>query len=257
MLRIRSSFVTASIALCVLGVAASSTIAGDEAGKSPRAILSDMKRDLSKVKSLHFAGRMTDPSGETRLAGDVFASGSASIGVAQGKGSLHMILLPKSTYLKANAAYWRASGGIDDPKVIAKVAGQWVKVPGSVRDSVDSLLSMLAPENLARCLAGRTGTLTNNGVKTLGGRKVIVVEAKGDRAGATPGLLYIAADGPVLPVRDVQTGPRKAGGKLDKRCDSSDDKTTTADIAISRFDRVPQIRAPRRFLSIEQPGTTA
>jgi hypothetical protein len=52
--RLRSSLVTASIALSVLGVAASSTIAGGEAAKSPRAILSDMKRDLSKVESLHW-----------------------------------------------------------------------------------------------------------------------------------------------------------------------------------------------------------
>ena len=48
---------------------------------------------------------------------------------------------------------------------------------------------MLSPKNLARCLAGRSGTLTNNGLTTLGGREVIVVEAKGDRPGATPGLL--------------------------------------------------------------------
>lgn len=37
--------------------------------------------------------------------------------------------------------------------------------------------------------------------------------AKDDRPGATPGLLYITADGPVLPMRDIQTGPRKVGGK--------------------------------------------
>ncbi|MET0602897.1 MAG: hypothetical protein ABW167_12995 [Baekduia sp.] len=231
-------------------MAAPTNAGGGEASKSPQAILSDMKRDLGKVNSLHFAGRMTDPSGVTQMSGDVFASGSASIGVTQGKATVRMILLPNSTYMKANAVYWRSAGG-KDPELIAKLAGRWVKVPGSVRGSVRSVLSILAPKNLARCLAGRTGTLTNNGVSTLGGRRVIVVEAKGDRPGATPGLLYIAADGPVLPVRDVQTGPRKAGGKLDRRCDDPDSKTSAADITMSRFNRVPQLRAPRHALSVE------
>jgi hypothetical protein len=250
--RLRSSVVTVSIALCALWSAAAPTLAGGgEESKSPQAILSDMQRDLAKVKSLHFDGRTKDPSGVTRLSGDVFASGSASIGLAQGKGSLRMILLPKTTYLKANAVYWRASDKKNGAVLATKLAGRWVKVPESVRASVQSLLDLLAPKNLARCLAGRTGTLTNNGLTTLGGRKAIVVEAKGDRPGATPGLLYIAADGPVLPVRDVQTGPRKAGGKLDRRCDEADSKTTASDVTLSRFDRVPTLKAPRRFLSLD------
>jgi hypothetical protein len=249
---LRSSLVTVLTSLLALCAVAAPTVAGGgEASKTPQAILSDMQRDLGKVKSLHFAGRMTDPSGVTRMSGDVFASGSASIGVSQGKASVRMILLPKSTYLKASAGYWRAADEEYGAKLASKLAGRWVKVPASVRDTVQSLLGLMAPKNLARCLAGRAGTLTNNGVQTLGGREVVVVEGKGDRPGATPGLLYLAADGPVLPVRDVQTGPRMAGGKIDKRCDSEDSKTTAADVTLSRYDRVPRLRAPRNALSLD------
>jgi hypothetical protein len=71
-------------------------------------------------------------------------------------------------------------------------------------------------------------------------------------------LLYVAADGPVLPLREIQTGPHKAGGKVNKRCDAaSDDTSTAADVTFSRFDRVPPLRAPRNALSLENSGTTA
>lgn len=258
MRRLRSSLVTASIALFALGAAASPTVAGGgEVSKSPKAILADLKRDLSKVKSLHFAGRQTDPDGVTRISGDVFASGSASIGIAQGNGSVRMILLPRSTYLKANAAYWRASGGKNGPALARKLADRWVKVPGSVRASVASTLSKLAPKHLALCYSIGLGTLSNNGLKSLGGHKAIQLEDKGAQPGTAPGLLYIAADGPVLPLRQIQTGPRKAGGKLDKRCDDPHDETTAADVTLSHYDRVPQLTAPRHALSLEDSGTTA
>jgi hypothetical protein len=258
MSRLRSSLVTASVVLFALGAAASPTVAGGgEAGKSPKMILADLKRDLGKVKSFHVAGRQTDPDGVTRMSADIFASGSASIGIAQGKASLRMILLPKATYLNANAVYWRASGGKDGKTLAAKLAGRWVKVPGSVRGSVDSLLTKLSPKHLATCYSSGTAALSNKGVTTLGGRKAIVLEAKGDRPGTAPGRLYVAADGPVLPLREIQTGPRKPGGKLDKRCDEADDKTTAADVTLSQFDRVPPLRAPRGALSLESPGATA
>lgn len=257
MLRIRSSFVTASIALCVLDATASSTIAGDEASKSPEAILSDVQRDLSKVKSFHFTGHMTDSSGVTQLSGDIFASGSAKVRLAHGGSSVAFIMLPKSTYMMASAKFWRQSGGVNDRKLVNKLARRWVKVPKSARGSFQPLLAELSPKRFASCFSVGTGTLSNNGVKTLGGRKVIVVEAKGDRPGTTPGVVYIAADGPVLPLREVQTGPRRPGGKLDKRCDEQDDTSTAGDATYSQYNRVPSLRAPRNALLLERTGTTA
>jgi hypothetical protein len=256
--RLRSSIVIASISLCAVVAAAVPAVAdGGEASKSPAAILSDLKRDLGKVKSFHFAGRRTEKGGVTQLSGDVFASGSASIALTEGRASLRMILLPKATYLNANAVYWRRSGGKSGKVLAAKLAGRWVKVPASAGDSVKPLLDELSPKYLASCVTAGLGTLSNNGVKTYEGRKVIVLEDKGDRPGTTPGLLYVAADGPVLPLREIQTGPRKAGGKVDKRCDAASDASTAADVTFSRFDRVPPLKAPRNALSLENSGTTA
>jgi hypothetical protein len=247
-----------SISLFMVPAMASPTVAGGgEASKTPQAILSDLQRDLAKVKSLHFAGSLTEPGSVTRLSGDVFASGSASIGIVQGKASVRMILLPRSTYLKANAVYWKASDKKYGAILASKLAGRWVKVPESTRASVQSLLSTLSPKNLARCFGGQTGTLVNNGVTTLGGRQVIVLEDKGDKPGTTPGLLYVTAEGRVLPVRNTQTGPRRAGGKLDRHCEEPDDKSTAGDVAMSRFDRVAPLKAPRNVVSLDDLGATA
>lgn len=256
--RLRSSVVTVSISLCAVVAAASPTVAdGGEASKTPKAILADLQRDLGKVKSFHFAGRQTEKGAVTQTSGDVFASGSASIALAEGGASLRMILLPRATYLNANAVYWRRTGGKSGKALAAKLAGRWVKVPASAGDSVKPLLDELSPKYLASCVTVGLGTLSNNGVKTLGGRKAIVLEDKGDRPGTSPGLLYVAADGPVLPLREIQTGPRKAGGKVNKRCDAASDASTAADFTFSRFDRVPPLRAPRNALSLENSGSTA
>jgi hypothetical protein len=257
MSRLRSSVVTASISLCAVVAAVPAVADGGEASKSPAAIMSDLQRDLGKVKSFHFVGRQTEKGAVTQLSGDVFASGSASIALTEGRASLRMILLPKATYMNANVVYWRRSGGKSGNVLAAKLAGRWVKVPASAGDSVKPLLNELSPKYLASCVTAGLGTLSNNGVKTYKGRKVIVLEDKGDRPGTTPGLLYVAADGPVLPLREIQTGPRKAGGKVDKRCDAASDASTAADVTFSRFDRVPPLKAPRNALSLESSGTEA
>lgn len=256
--RLRSSVVIVSTSLLALSAAVAPTIAGgaEAESKSPQAVLSDLQRDLGKVKSFHFAGSQTEKGAVSRMSGDVFASGSASIAVTEGKASVAMILLPKATYMKANAAYWRANGGKSGKTLASKIAGRWVKVPESAGDSVQPLLTKLSPKHLASCATSGLGTLSNNGMKTLGGRKVIVLEDKGDRPGTTPGLLYVAADGPALPLREVQTGPRKPGGKLNKRCESANDKSTKSDVTFSRFDRVSPLKAPRGALSVEDAGTT-
>jgi hypothetical protein len=256
--RLRSSLVTASISLFVLSAAAvPSAAGGGEAGKSPEAILSDVKRDLAKVKSLHFTGRQSEKGATTRTSGDIFASGAANMTVVEGRTSAQMILLPKATYLKANAGYWRVAGGKYGNQLAAKLAGRWVKVPASVGAGLRPLLKKLTPKYLASCVSTGLGTLANKGVQTLGGREVIVLEDKGDKPGTTPGLLYVAAEGRVLPLREIQTGRRKAGGKVDGRCDTPEDKSTAAEFTFGRFDRVPQLKAPRNALSLENPGTTA
>jgi hypothetical protein len=252
---LRSSVVTVSTSLLALSAVAAPTIAGgDESqSKSAQAVLLEVQRDLAKVKSFHFTATQTEKGVVSHMAGDIFASGAAGIAVTEGKGSARLILLRKAAYMKANAVYWRANGA--GKMVAAKIAGRWVEVPVSAGDDFQSLKDLM-PKHLASCVTRGLGTVSNNGVKTLGGRKVIVLESKGDRPGSTPGLLYVAAEGPALPLREVQTGPRRPGGKVDGRCSDPNDKSTKSEVTFSRFDRVPPLKAPKGALLLEDPGTT-
>jgi hypothetical protein len=258
MRRLRSSLVTASIALFALGAAAAPTVAdGGEVSKSPKAILADLKRDLGKVKSYRIVATVREKRAVTRLSGDVFASGSADILIRDRRGAVRMIQLPRALYMKADASYWRAVGGENGDEVARKIAGRWVRVPASAGVSLKPVLTKLSPTYLASCVVVGTAGVVNNGIKKVGGRRAIELEVKGDRPGTAPGLFYVAADGPVLPLRQTQTGPSRAGGKRDKRCEEGEDHSTSGEIAFSRFDAVPRLTAPRGALSLDNPGTTA
>ncbi len=257
MSRLRSGLMTASTALCVLGVAASSTIAGDEASKTPQAILSDMQRDLRKVKSYRIVGTVREKRAVTKLSGDILTSGSMDITISDRRGTLRMRQLPQALYMKADARYWKAVGGKNGAEVARKVAGRWVKVPASSGASLKPVLAKLSPAHLASCMKVDTGGLTNNGIKTVGGRRAIELEIEGGQPGTAPGLLYVAADGPVLPLRQIQTGPRKAGGKPDKRCNENEDRSTAGEVTFSRFNAVPKLTAPRGALSFDDSDTRA
>jgi hypothetical protein len=249
---------TASISLCVLMAVASPTIAGGgEVSKTPKAILADMQRDLGKLKSYRVVATVKEKNAVTKMSGDVFASGSADILISDRRGAVRVRLLPKASYMKADASYWKAAGGKNGNLLAKKLGGRWVKVPASVSAGLKPVVTKLSPKYLASCATVEAGTVINNGIKTVAGRRAIELESKGDRPGASPGLTYVTADGPVLPVRTVQTGPRKPGGKLDKRCDEREDHSTSGEVTFSRFDAVPKLTAPRGALSLESPGGAA
>ncbi len=160
-----------------------------------------------------------------------------------------MLQLPKALYMKASAAYWRSVGGKNGNVLARKLADRWVRVPASVAADVKPWMTKLT-EVLRVIVTLAYGTIVNNGIKRVAGRRAIELEYKGDRAGATPALLYVTADGPVLPLRSVQTGPRKPGGKIDERCDDADARTSSSEVTFSRFNAVPPLRAPRGALRL-------
>ncbi|WP_272476666.1 hypothetical protein [Baekduia alba] len=87
--------------------------------------------------------------------------------------------------------------------------GVVTKLSGDLTAAGPATLSM-APKHIATCLDSQLGTLTNKGIKTVGGQQVVVLEDAGDKPGTAPGQLLIAADGPTLPVREIQAAPKGA-----------------------------------------------
>jgi hypothetical protein len=265
MVRLRATALIMSIPVVALGAGggALALAQGGEADKDPKAIVADVKRDLGKVKSYHFAGSETEDGVTAKLSGDVFASGSASVAVTEGKAAVRLIVLPKAVYIKANAAFWKASGGTKNGSTLArKLADRWVKEPSKDGKDLTSLFGDLTPKHLAKCIDQGSGTLTKQSSESVAGQDAIVLQDAGDQPGTTPGKIYLTPDAPVLPLRIVQTGPRKAGKSTSPACDDPDEKTTRSDVSLSGFDKVKTITAPRHSISLEDlagddggPGT--
>jgi hypothetical protein len=203
MVRIRSTALIMSIPVLALGAGGVAALAdGGEADKDPKAIVADVKRDLGKVKSYHFAGNVTEDGTTAKLSGDVFASGQASVTVTEGTATVRMIVLPKAVYLKANAAFWKTSGGSKDGSTLArKLAGRWVKEPAADGKDLTSLFADLTPRHVAKCIDAGTGTLTKQPSERIAGQDAIVLRDAGDKPGTTPGRIYLTPEAPVLPLR--------------------------------------------------------
>jgi hypothetical protein len=236
--------VAVPIAFAVLG--GPGAVAADEAGKAPKAILADVKRDMGKVRSYRFSGTTKDSSGTMSLSGVVTAHGQTDFTMRQGGATVRVLRVSASAvYLKANAEYWKTSGGSNGPALAKKVADRWVKAPSTVTQPFTELYNQLTPTRLALCTTVGIGTPAKGGTTTLDGRKVVVIIEKGDKPGTTPGKLYVSATGPALPLREIQTGRRRSGGHLDARCQDKNDDSTAGDIRLSDFDKPVTLTAPK------------
>lgn len=224
--------------------------AADESSKAPAQIVRDVQRDLAKVRSYHFSGVQREGRSTTHLAGDVTADGKADFTIREGDASARLIALPPAVYMRANAAFWKASGGANLAK---DLAGRWVKVDDK---SLAAFAEQLAPDELAACWRVGLGALGKDGVRTVGGKRTVVVTDKGDKAGTAPGRMYVTTAPPILPLRMVQTGKRRRGGHFPKRCADSIDRTSTfSDVRLSRFDEALDIRAPKGAITLPSNGT--
>ena len=241
----------------VLAVGAAGPMAGavDESSKPPRQILADARRDLAKVHSFHITGSMLDKDGRTRITADVAASARARITVRHGSTTAQLIALPKAEYVKANAAYWKAVGGISDPALLKKLAGRWVKVPPT-GNGMTSVLRSLGPAHIASCLGTDLGTLAKGGVHSVGRRRAVVIVDRGDKPGTAPGRLYVALSGPALPLRATQTGPRRPG-KVTARCNDKNDTTKSSDLRFSAYNKPMRIAAPPNAISPPTGNSTS
>jgi hypothetical protein len=252
----RAGFAVVLGALALAACGGPWAAAADESSKPAKQILADAAADLAKVRSFHVAGTQTDADGHARLTGDVSASGDSRLKEVLGKQVIEVRVVGTRAYLRANRAYWSSESV---GALAGKLAGHWIVVPGGDK-SVKALSNSLTPKRLAYCARHSAGTVTKAGTTLLGGRRVIVLKGEGDRPGTNPGRLYVAASGPTLPLRIVQTGPAKPGGK-DTRCTDSTDTTTASDARLSAFGKPVPVTAPPHPIDLGDlqgsPGPTA
>jgi hypothetical protein len=246
-----------TVPLVVAGLGATSASAADRASQSPHAILSAVQRDLRKVKSYRVTGSLADGTDRLRLTADIDVRGRAKVTVRLSGATLRVIELPSAVYLNGDAGFWKSAGG-DGAAVAERLAGKWLKTDAQATHYT-SWYADLGPKSLARCVTSGLGTLSMGGTATVGGQRAVVLVDAGDKPGTTPSKLYVTASGPALPLREIQTGKTRPGGKVDERCGSEDDETTAGDVRFSRFDEPVRVAAPKGAIPLptdDGPSTT-
>jgi hypothetical protein len=254
-MRVTRALTLAILVPVVAGGTATAGAAGT-AADDPQALLKDAAASLAKVRSLHLSASTTDADGTFRFTADVLASGNANIAIRQGdEGTLRLRKVSSSTYLRGDAAYWKSAGGEEGAELAKELGGRWVKVPKADAKEFSGLFTEVLPKRLASCLAvpGAVGTLTDGGSATVGGRKATVLVDAGDKPGTSPGKLFVAASGAPLPLRILQTGPVKPGGKATS-CSDGEDTSTASDFRLSKFNRKLTIRAPKDVVKAPSTG---
>jgi hypothetical protein len=87
--------------------------------------------------------------------------------------------------------------------------------------SQGSPVSQFMIDQAATCLGRQSAGATKGGTTTVSGRRAVEVKLAGTLPGTEPGSLFVALDGPPLPLRSVTTGAPVPGG--DQGCSSGSD----------------------------------
>lgn len=254
---------TPTAALLVPALAAGAVTAGGCGGASgpPKdltkasaaQILQAAADAVGKVHSFHIAGTIQDADGTTTITADVTDAGGISATYADRDGTHAIIVARGRAYVKADRRFWLSGRAptAATRKLAALLGGRWVKLPAARSAAIAKDLEHLLPRELAHCLPHGVGTLTKVGVRTEGGRPVMVIRDAGDVPGGAPGLLSVPLHGRILPLREQQTGPARAGGTFDPRCDDKEDTSTSSNATLSEYDAVPPVTPPADALDLE------
>lgn len=228
---------------------AATTAAATPAHQDPQRTLSEARAALVGLRSYHLEGSQTDPEGTTTMAGDVTAAGSLRMTLHQNGGSAQLVVVGGAVFLRAPVRFWRNSHLSE--RLATVIAGHWIKAPPD--HGIARLSEEVKPRTLAHCLRSGGDEIADAGLQTYRGRRVRVITIAGKAPGSAPGSLSVAATGRPLPVRVLQTGPARPGGRVDPRCEdpSEPDRSTKSDIQLSGFDEPLRVTAPPDALDLE------
>lgn len=229
------------------GGSAASTVQPVQPSQPPARILASVRAALGQVHSFHIDGRTIQSGQPATISGDIQVPGRLRVTLHQTQGVAQIIVIGADVYLNANAAYYAAQGS---PATVAgRIANRWVKLPPGGTSGIGTLLAATEPSTIGHCVvATHLGTISVKGRGTVNGQAVIILADKGDAPGSTPGLLYVAASGPPLPLREVQTGRQAPGGTPDAVCHETQTDVsgaTTANVVnLSEYNSARAVTAP-------------
>lgn len=208
-----------------------------EASKSASQIVADAAAAVRTVHAYRAQGIMIEAGKAVSLSFTIASPMNFEVTFISGLNDIDVIEAAGTTYLRANAAYFASQNGP------AQYANHWLKVPGSQATTLANLANILRPATIARCLGEDTSTLTVAGSASVDGQPAVIVKDAGGIPGSAPGELFVATSGTPYPLREVATGARKPGGKVDV-CNDGKGDDGKGDITLSEFNTAPAIPAP-------------
>jgi hypothetical protein len=160
------------------------------ADTSAKQVEKDVKSSMSSLKSVHISGAVTMEGSkiDLDLALDTEGDCTGSIGLGE-MGKLELIATGGNSYVKPDAAFWKASGA---GALATKVQGKWVsgdKAFGGVTEvcDLDELLKGIKSDDDKYTKVSSTDT-------KIGGKDVVKVGFTSSND--TKGTLYVLADEP-------------------------------------------------------------
>ena len=198
--------VAVSAALAIgLGACGSSstTSSSGEENKSADQIFSDALDALNGVAVVHLAQSSTDTSGVTKIDGTITGDAGRATATDPSGTATVIVVTGGSVYVS------QGSSGFQ-------------QITGDLATQVSSITI----HQTVSCGRTEHGGLTKGSVSTVNGKRVIAIVDDGKAPGASPESVFVALDGPPLPVRIAQTGPTTAGGSL--ACGRASGSTVTS-----------------------------
>ena len=230
-----------------------------EATRPASQIIANTEAALGQIHSFHIAGTAVQGGTQNEISGDLQLPGRVSATLTAGSAVAHVVVIDGKVYFNANQAYYLAQK--TSTAVAQTLANRWVYFPTGQGPSIGSLAAAVDPTKIGMCLiAAHLGTVTVQGTGTVNGQSAVILFDHGDVPGSTPGRLWVATTGPSLPLKTVQTGLQKPGGKPNTACleDASDvSGDTTASTALyTEYNTAPPVNAPAGAVALSSLGSS-
>lgn len=202
-----------SFSACTLPGGGTVPVVSGEDSKSAEQILSDAADGLRNAKTIHLTVKTTaDQFGDVTFDISVDESGNITGSGTVGGSKFDLVVSGGKTYIKGSD-FWAKllsqasqSSAQEKQLIQSKIDDHWITGYDILGDTKDRLKT----DVFADCLTEH-GALSKNATDSVGGKKVVVVQDKGDEPGGAAATYYVAFDSPHVLVRLQETGHRTPG----------------------------------------------
>ena len=230
---------------------------------SAATILTRMRHSLQAVHSLRVVFRQSGAH-HRRTQGwyAVSMPGRVSATVQRGGRVAAVRMIGARAWGREGIPFWTRLG--DSSDVARALANHWFVVPAGTDPDLAQIRTQLSHTHFARCLVTDSMSgLHYAGSGAIDGVPAYELKSRGTKPGTATGRLWISAQKPYYPLREVQTSRYRAGAGPDPVCgQTAHDRSpgqngTHASVTYEGFNDPVSIKVPAHPLSKAHPLTEA